>query len=396
MVRSKDQERDHDNQAPCQDLEACTAALQESRQHYHGIVEHIALGVLIMSARMEILALNQYMKARFPWIDERQRPICYRSLHDPPRDRACASCPTHKTLVDGGTHEGFCRVTLGGRVRRHRVLASPIMDQAGRIVQAIELVEVLADGSRTQHGGQADNSSCTPRLISARLHTDPPPGRSLAVAVALAQERERRRIAADVHDHLGQHLAFARIKLAELLGLPLTQGVNNQLVKVMELVDCSIRDVRGLILQLGSPVLKELGFVPAVQWLVRQTADRYGIRVEFRGDQAPKCLGNALEILLFQAIRELLANVAKHARARRANVCLSATENWVVVDIRDDGVGFNPTAYESPAPDGRFGLFSIYEQLELFGGTMSVNSQPGWGTRVTLAVPLEKTQDRGL
>lgn len=394
-MQSKDQERSHDK-AACQDLKACMAALQESRQQYHSVVEHIALGVLIISARMEILALNHPMKARLPWVDERRRPICYQSLQRPPRNRICPSCPTHKALVSGGVHRGFCRISVGTHVRCYPVLVSPIMDQAGKIFQAVELVEVSTEGTRSQYRTRTDGPGSTHPLLRARLCTDLPRGRFVAAALSLAQERERRRIAAEVHDQLGQHLAFARIKLAQLLGQTPARAVKSQLLEVMELVDRCIADIRSLILQLGSPVLRELGFVPAVEWLARQTAERTGIRVEFRDDQTPKCLGKSLEILLFQAIRELLANVTKHARATRAKVSLSVLENSVVVDIRDDGVGFTPTGYESPAADGGFGLFSIRERLTPFGGTMAVNSQPGRGTRVTLAIPLEDARACGL
>jgi PAS domain S-box-containing protein len=197
--------------------------------------------------------------------------------------------------------------------------------------------------------------------------------RSLASKLSLAEERERRRISTEVHDNVGQNLAFTKIKLGNLL-----------------LVDETIQDTRSLISQLGSPVLYELGFVPAVQWLTQHTSKRHSIPTDFEDDGQPKPLSDDVRVLLFQAVRELLANVIRHSQAQRAKVTVERNEDQIQVNVRDDGIGFDP-AEVGPGMDekGAFGLFSIRERLEPLGGQMKVASKLGQGTQVTLVGPLK-------
>jgi signal transduction histidine kinase len=212
--------------------------------------------------------------------------------------------------------------------------------------------------------------------------------RSLASALSLAEERERRRIATEVHDLVGQNLAFAKLKLANLLETS-SSSARGDVAEVNKLIDEAIQDTRFLISELGSPVLYELGFVPAVEWLIQQMQQRHGIAIDFEADVQPKPLSDDVGILLFQAARELLANIVRHARADTAKVSITRSGDQIQVDVSDDGVGFDP-AEMGPHMDenGRFGLFSLRERLEPLGGHMEVASKPGHGTRVTLVAPL--------
>jgi signal transduction histidine kinase len=205
----------------------------------------------------------------------------------------------------------------------------------------------------------------------------------------LAEERERRRIATEVHDHVGQNLAFAKIKLGDLLRSVTSPDHKVTLDEIGKIVDEAIQDTRSLISELGSPVLYELGFVPAVQWLTQQASKRHRITIGFEDDGQAKPLSEEMRVLLFQAIRELLANIVRHSAAQTAKVTIERTEDEVRVNVRDDGIGFDPTdvdrtRYES----GGFGLFSIRERLEPMGGKMNLTSELGQGTQVTLVGPL--------
>ncbi len=213
--------------------------------------------------------------------------------------------------------------------------------------------------------------------------------RSLASELSLAEERERRRIATEVHDNLGQNLAFTKIKLGNLLKSLTSPDHRAAVDELSKLVDETIQDTRALISELGSPVLYELGFVPAVQWLTQLTSRRHGITVGFEDDGQPKLLSDDVLVLLFQAVRELLANVIKHSRAKKAKVTIETMEDQIRVTVRDDGIGFDPDEV-GPAMDehGAFGLFSIRERLEPLGGQMKVTSKPGQGTQVTLVGPV--------
>jgi PAS domain S-box-containing protein len=214
--------------------------------------------------------------------------------------------------------------------------------------------------------------------------------RTMASKLSLAEERERRRIATEVHDHIAQNLAFARIKLGTLSEGDLSVDVKTTVDQISSLVDEAIQDTRSLVSELGSPVLYELGFVPAVEWLTQQTSKRHDIAIDFDDDGQHKPLSNDVGVLMFRVVRELLANVVKHAQADSTKVSLRKNGDQIQVEVSDDGIGFNPAAI-GPAEDqgSRFGLFSIRERLEPLGGHMEVASQPGHGTQVTLSGPLE-------
>jgi signal transduction histidine kinase len=250
------------------------------------------------------------------------------------------------------------------------------MEIAGEqsIIYARELNREIADRKRTEQ----------------KLLTYHEKLRSLASALALTEERERHRIAIEVHDHIAQKLAFAKIKLGTLRASTSSTSLAGTTDEIMELVNEIIQDIRSLISQLSSPILYELGFVPAVEWLAQETRKRHGILVEFADDGQPKPLSDDVCVLLFQAVRELLVNVAKHAQARSAKVSITRDGTHIEVDVEDDGVGFD-TGKLAPSVDenGRFGLFSIRARLDPLGGHIEVESEPGHGTRVTLMAPLK-------
>jgi PAS domain S-box-containing protein len=226
------------------------------------------------------------------------------------------------------------------------------------------------------------------KLAQERLLTYHKRLRSLASSLSLAEEQERRRIATEVHDLIGQNLAFAKLKLAALLGT--SSGSAREAVKeVNGLVDEAIRDSRFLVSELGAPVLYELGLVAGVEWLTQQTQKRYGITIDCQDDGQPKPVRDDIRVLLFQAVRELLANVVRHAKAQRTKVSITKNHHRIQIDVEDDGVGFNPEETIPGGDENVFGLFSIRERLEPLGGYMKVSSEPGHGTRVTIMGPLK-------
>jgi PAS domain S-box-containing protein len=214
--------------------------------------------------------------------------------------------------------------------------------------------------------------------------------RTMASKLSLAEEQERRRIATEVHDRIGQNLAFAKIKLGTLMESESSSGVRTMAEEVSSLVDEAIQDTRALISELGSPILHELGFVPAVQWLTQQLQKRHHVATDFDDDGQPKPLSEDVAVLLYQAVRELLANIVRHSQADSAKVSVMRNGGQIQVVVSDDGVGFDP-AEISPGMDrsGRFGLFSIRERLEPLGGRMEMTSKTGQGTKVILIGPLE-------
>jgi PAS domain S-box-containing protein len=127
-------------------------ALSASEKRYRSVVDNIAIGVSVIGPSMEILALNAQMKRWFPDVEVSKRPICFRAFNNPPRDAVCSYCPTHKTLADGQVHESITSTPTGDKIRRFRVISSPVKDEKGNVIEAIEMVEDVTERSRLEEG----------------------------------------------------------------------------------------------------------------------------------------------------------------------------------------------------------------------------------------------------
>ncbi len=213
--------------------------------------------------------------------------------------------------------------------------------------------------------------------------------RHLATRAALAGEKERRRIGAELHDRTIQNLGVTKVKLGALRESAAKGGQSAAYDELAEIVDATIQDARALLSEISPPVLNELGFEAAVDWLAEKTETQYGVHCTVSDDGEPRALDDDAQLVLFQTVRELLANVGKHACAGSARVAISGGPSRVVVRVVDDGIGFEPTSVENAAvDDGGYGLFSIRERLRMLGGVLQIESRPDAGTSVTVSVPI--------
>jgi PAS domain S-box-containing protein len=216
--------------------------------------------------------------------------------------------------------------------------------------------------------------------------------RSLASELTLLEERERRRIASDLHDHIGQNLALSKIKLGEL-----RSSVSSPLVRPLDeihgLIEQTIQYTRSLTFELSPPILYELGFEAAAEWLAEQIQEKHGISVDFEDDFEPKPLGKQMHVLLFKAVSELLMNVIKHAQAHKVKVAIQREGSNIRITVEDDGVGFDILEANQLGGVKGFGLFSIRERLRHFGGSLQIQSGPRRGTLVTLLAPIEQKKN---
>ncbi|MCB9868226.1 MAG: ATP-binding protein [Planctomycetes bacterium] len=213
--------------------------------------------------------------------------------------------------------------------------------------------------------------------------------RSLADQLAMAEETERRRIAAFLHDQIGQGLAHVKISLGILGG----EFGRERVAALGAVVDRLIQDTRRVTFEMGTPVLYDLGLCAALESLAEKFTDEAGIPAEFRGDPRADVLEHRVGVVLYHSVRELLHNVVKHAAARRVGVTARRTAEQVQIEIVDDGHGFDAAATEFRVREtGGFGLFHIRERLDHLGGTLQIHSAPGSGTRVCLTVPVAMTR----
>ena len=187
--------------------------------------------------------------------------------------------------------------------------------------------------------------------------------RSLASQLTLAEERERRRIAVHLHDQVAQSLTIATIRLRELqksAALPAPNPLTVELDGIGGLLEQAIRDTQSLTFKISPPILYELGLEAALEWLTEELQRQHGLAASFATDHVPKPLDHDLEVLLFQAVSELLVNVVKHAKAARVKVSVAQQDGYVRLEVADDGVGFDVSEIKNRwAKFSGFGLFSI-------------------------------------
>ena len=211
--------------------------------------------------------------------------------------------------------------------------------------------------------------------------------RNLAAELSLTQEKERRQIADNLHDHIGQNLVLAKMKLGELKSLLPAQH-SALIEQIRAVIDESLTYARSFIRDLCAQVLYQLGFEAAIDWLAEQTQAKYGLRCVTEIRRLRKQIREDRRMVLFQAVRELLINVAKHARATESKVTFQRDGARIRVEVEDDGCGFDPSSLTLPKSAGRgFGLFSIRERLALLGGELKIESVPGQGTRAIVTIP---------
>ncbi len=218
--------------------------------------------------------------------------------------------------------------------------------------------------------------------------------RSLSSELLLTEERERRRIAVELHDRIGHALANIKMQLG-LLGHAHEQNKKTSILQgITELIDQSIQDTQSLSFDLSPPVLYDLGLEAAIEWLVDKTQEQYNLTITLTDDDQPKPLDESIRVLAFQATRELLFNVVKHAKAHRAWVSLKRRGDHMHIMITDDGIGINFGSQAQPhtKTHSGFGLFSIQERLKHFGGRLEIISEPGKGTSITLIAPMHEKE----
>jgi PAS domain S-box-containing protein len=217
--------------------------------------------------------------------------------------------------------------------------------------------------------------------------------RLLSSELTLAEQRERQRLAQILHDGLQQILVGAKFRLA-LMQRSCNKSQKQATAEIEDLLDEAIETSRSLTAELSPPILHDFGLVPALEWLARWMRDKHGLMLDLRANPQVEPIAEDVKVLLFQATRELLFNVVKHAGVKTARMQLTQLDGRVQIVIADEGVGFDPMQLRAAGGStGGFGLFSIRERIHLLGGHMVIDSAPGKGSRLTLAFPSAAAKD---
>jgi signal transduction histidine kinase len=257
----------------------------------------------------------------------------------------------------------------------------------GEIIKRKRAEEALADLTKNLEERITER---TEKLVHSQEQL-----RALATELNLAEQQERKRLAAELHDHLQNLLVLAKLKIGQ--GKRYAQPIP-ALIDLMkqldEVLSDSLRYTRTLVAELSPPVLRDYGLPAALKWL-GDYMQKHSMTVTVTVPEPNELtLPEYQAVLLFQSVRELLINCSKYAGTGEATVTLEQSEDQLRIQVRDEGVGFDLTAATSAgeAPTGgvssRFGLFSIRERMMALGGSFDIQSAPGKGATATLTLPL--------
>jgi PAS domain S-box-containing protein len=224
--------------------------------------------------------------------------------------------------------------------------------------------------------------------------------RALTSELNLAEQRERKRLATELHDHLQQMLVLGKLTIGQ--GKRAASGVpacENILKKVDDILSEALTYSRTLVAELSPPVLRDHGLIASLKWLAEYMKKKHEHTVTVIVPDDPRLnLPEDQRVLLFQSVRELLINSAKHAGTGRASLTMEKRADHLRITVKDEGTGFDLAAVaEAGVPSGeissKFGLYSIQERMRALGGSFTIHSAPRQGTIATLILPLLRSAE---
>jgi signal transduction histidine kinase len=262
-------------------------------------------------------------------------------------------------------------------------------DEVGKLGRSLEVMRVALKTS-------LDDLTASHEVLEQRVQARTQELRQLLSKIVSVQEDERRRIARELHDETCQTLAALGMKLDAALSAPTPEAVHERLTEARAFAGRTLADIHALIYDLRPSVLDDLGLLPAIRWLAEHSLTPASIAYRCEFSPPGHKLSSERETTLFRAIQEAIRNVARHSEATQVLIQVEEREHDVMVEIEDDGHGFDPASVAVPGPSGRgLGLLGMRERLSMVGGTVEVISSADAGTRVVLRVPFEEENHRG-
>lgn len=269
--------------------------------------------------------------------------------------------------------------------------SSPILDDSGSFQGCFAMFTDLTGRKEAEIALQQANDELEKRVVerTAALAKANEQIKLMSFQLVRAQEQERARIAGELHDQVGQSLLLAKMKLDMFVSEISTDKERNSAVDIATLLETCIHDIRTLTFGMRPPLLETADMEAAIKWLCDSIRNDYQLRIDFSYNCRQFSFGGEMRYSLYQAVRELLLNVAKHAGVNRAELSLQTEMNQLVVRVADAGNGFDHQAVRlGHAPGSGFGLFNVQQRIEQMGGSFAVVSASGLGTYVTLTIPL--------
>jgi PAS domain S-box-containing protein len=269
------------------------------------------------------------------------------------------------------------RLRAGERIEHYETIR---ITKAGEKVNVSLSIAAIKDSSGRTVGYSKIARDITERKLAETALAD------VSRKLVEIQEKERTRIARELHDDINQRLALLAVEIDTLkLNPPNSSAeLNRQLTEVWEGINEVSAGVQLISRQLHSPQLELLGLVSAMKGLCSEFATRQKVEIDFKNDDVPQRVSNDTSLCLFRILQEALHNAAKHSGVRQFEVRLGCASNQLHLTVSDRGAGFD---VESAMHKGGLGLISMHERVRLMGGTILIESKPMGGTTVNVRVP---------
>jgi len=349
---------------------ALKAALEESRWRFQAIFELSPNAVWIAEGERIVFA-NRACLALFG--APSRESLIGRSIYSllRPESHAAVRREVGRAFEPGSAlpllHERIER--FDGQLRDVEIALAPLPDHGQTTLQ-------MVIGDITQRKHEALELARSRRAL-----------RGLSERLVEAREDERRRIARELHDELGQRLTALKMELASLRPPMVADGAADRIGAMLEMLDETVTSARRIAADLRPLMLDDLGLNAAIEWLAQEASSRMGIQIKVRLDDADAALGDRAAIALYRMVQEALTNVARHAHATEVRIELRQQGDMLVLTVHDNGVGFAPGV----APkEGSYGLLGIRERTYMLGGELSLDSPPEGGARLTVRLPLAR------
>ncbi len=349
---------------------------KSDRMFLNNILNSITDPIMVLDRDRNIILANNAFAAHFTdgQVGEVLKKTCHEVLRGSPA--ACGDCLSNEAMISGRMAKmTFCHHKDAAARKWYDIFAYPLSVEGGRIIGSVHHLRDITARKKAEK-----------KIVSYQQDL-----RSLAHQLLVAEERERRKIAQELHDGLSQKLALSKMLLQTMQrGLSVDKATNSQFSQVYALYGDMINETKSLTFELAPPVLYEVGLEPAVKHLLESMLA--GIRIDwtFENRRNRQPLKGDLAPALYTMIRELVLNVIKHAEARQMDVVIDENDELITAVIEDNGKGMpSGTARRkesAPGPAG-FGLFSIRERLYHLGGRLTIDSQSGSGTKARIEIP---------
>jgi PAS domain S-box-containing protein len=351
-------------------------ALRESEERFRNAFDFAAIGMALVATDGHFLRVNKSLSDMLGYAPTELLERDFQSI-------------THPGDLEADL--GLVRQLLQGAIPYYH-LEKRYVHKEGSIIWALLSVSLLRGRfgeplyfiSQIEDITERTNAEKKLQDYNSRL-------KALSHRILETQETERRRLARELHDEIGQVLTTVGLRLHQLktaCGASAESMLNDDIA----VVNRAIEEVRELSLNLRPPMLDVLGLEAALRWHAQNLSQRSGLDVRLVGHLDVPRLEADLEIACFRVVQEATTNVLRHAQASRILIELQEEDTEFSVIIQDDGVGFDVAAMQKRAGcGGSFGILAMHERIDLLGGRLEIESAPGRGTRVCARFPLNIT-----